>query len=194
MANEFIRNQILNVAESAVRKRGYNKLTFLELAGEVGVSSDTLQEHFATKEDLGLVLIQIFTAKVLGALEEIEKSNQNSASKLREYSRVYEGSLQENKMCLCGMMAAEHETLSDDMQRAITAFFDSHEIWVDKILISGLEAGDIKYKGTSLEHAQLIVSSLQGALLVAKSTGCVDRMKATASNIVGSYCADDQIS
>ena len=170
-----------------MRKRGYNKLRYGKLATQIGVTKSTLRKHFPKKKDLGIELIRRFTTNVLEALNSIDWNSPDNASKLREYARVYEGSLQENQMCLCGMMAAEHETLSEEMQQAINAFFDCHEIWIIKVLFAGKDTGELQFTGPAREHAQFIVSSLQGALLVAKSTGSTKRMTASASNLVDSY-------
>ncbi len=193
MFDEFTRMQILDVAEKSVRRRGYNKMRLGKLAPQIGITKKSLRSHFPKKTDLGLELIWRFSTNVLEALTDIDQSNQDYAAKLRDYARVYEGSLQENKMCLCGMMAAEHETLSDDMQKAINAFFDCHEMWINKILIAGKEAGEFEFDGPAISHAQTILSNLQGALLVSKSLKSVERMAIATSNIIESYRAKVKI-
>ena len=34
-------------------------------------------------------------------------------------------------MCLCGMLAAEYQTLPQPMQDAVIGFFDQNESWLD---------------------------------------------------------------
>lgn len=182
--------QILDVAENIVRSRGFNGFSYADVAAEVGVKKATLHHHFATKSDLGLQLIARFTDNVAQALEEISRSNGNASTKLRAYAQIFEGSFHENKMCLCGMLAAEHETLSADMQAAVNSFFESHERWLEQLLESGRSAGELQFNGQAIEHARLIVANLQGALLVSKSLKSLGRMTAIASNLVESYKAN----
>ena len=44
-------------------------------------------------------------------------------------------------MCLCGMLAAEYQTLPEPMRDAVIAFFDANEAWVEKVLADGRRAG-----------------------------------------------------
>ena len=181
--------QILDVAETIVRSRGFNAFSYADIAAEVGSSKASLHHHFATKSDLGLKLVTRFTDNVLQALSQINELHTSNLIKLREYARMYEGAMEDNQMCLCGMLAAEHETLSEDMQTAINDFFDGHELWLEQVLIEGKETGELAFEGDAKVHAQAIVSSFQGALLVAKSRRSMQRMNAVASHLVDSYRA-----
>ncbi len=187
MTNQSTYGKIVSVAEKFVRTRGYNGFSYADVAAEVGVSKASLHHHFATKPDLGLELIRNFTKNVSDVLEEIDYSNQKHLTKLREYARMYEGSFHENKMCLCGMLAAEHESLSDPMRKATIAFFEGHEVWLEKVLIAGKEAGELQFNGPAIDQARLIVANLQGALLVAKAAHSLPRITAVASNLIESY-------
>ncbi len=181
--------QILDVAETIVRSRGFNAFSYADIAAEVGASKASLHHHFATKSDLGLKLVTRFTNNVLQALGEITELHTSNLIKLREYARLYEGAMEENQMCLCGMLAAEQETLAEDMQTAINAFFTGHEQWLEQVLVAGKETGELAFEGDARVHAQSIVSSFQGALLVAKSQRSMQRMNTVASHLVDGYRA-----
>ena len=180
-------SQILDVAEEIVRSRGYNGFSYADVASIVGLSKASLHHHFPTKADLGLELITRFEENVMLALEEIDNSGVSNITKLRKYADIFEASLLENKMCLCGMLAAEHETLSESMQNAISVFFERNEVWVADVLTEGKKAGEIKFSGSAIDQAQLFIASLQGALQIAKSMNSLKRIKAVASNLVDSY-------
>ena len=66
-----------------------------------------LHHHFPTKVDLGLALIDRFSNAVLDYLNSLNESTPNHLDRLSAYVAVYDGALDENKMCLCGLMAAE---------------------------------------------------------------------------------------
>ena len=42
-------------------------------------------------------------------------------------------------MCLCGMLAAEYQTLPKPMRDAVIRFFDENEAWLEKVLEQGRE-------------------------------------------------------
>ena len=48
-------------------------------------------------------------------------------------------------MCLCGMMAAEYETLPTPMQDAVVRFFDENERWLARVLEQGRKDGDLAF-------------------------------------------------
>ena len=126
-----------------------------------------------------------------GQTNEIDQTQKKSLTKLREYSQVYETSFHENQMCLCGMLAAEHETISAEMQRAIGLYFEKQEAWLQNALTEGRERGELSFNGSPAEHARMIVTQFQGALLVAKSLNSLERIATTSSNLIETYRSKD---
>lgn len=187
MESQSTRQKVLDAAERLVRTRGFNGFSYADVAVTVGIKKASLHYHYPTKMDLGLALVERFSSNVLGYLDQIEKLNERSITKLREYSLVYEQSFHENQMCLCGMLAAEHETISDEMQEAVGRYFEKQEAWLQNVLNAGRESGELSFNGSAAEHARMIVTHFQGALLVAKSLNSLERIAATASHLIESY-------
>ena len=63
------------------------------------------------------------------------------------------------------------------------------ENWLENVLLAGRENGELSFEGDAKVHAQSIVSSFQGALLVAKSQRSLQRMNVVASHLVEGYRA-----
>ena len=87
-------------------------------------------------------------------------------------------------MCLCGMLAAEYRTLPTAMQKALIRFFDENEAWLALVLEDGQQQATLQFIGTPSEGARLIISALEGAMLVARPYGDVERFRATASRLL----------
>jgi TetR/AcrR family transcriptional repressor of nem operon len=66
-------------------------------------------------------------------------------------------------MCLCGMLAAEYQTLPPSMQTAVIRFLDQSETWRQGVLEQGQEEGSLQLAGSAREAAQIIVSGIEGA-------------------------------
>ena len=92
-------------------------------------------------------------------------------------------------MCLCGMLAAEYQTLPDPMRAAVIAFIDANEAWVEKVLADGRRAGSIAVTGPPADAARLIVSGLEGAMLVARPYGDITRFDTAAAGLLASFDA-----
>ena len=83
-------------------------------------------------------------------------------------------------MCLCGMLAAEHETLPEPITEALVAFFDANEEWLEGVLDQGRNQGNLSFDGSARDAARMMVSGLEGAMLIARTYGDPDRFQVTA--------------
>lgn len=179
--------RILDVAEGIVRSRGYNGFSYADVAAELQLTKASLHHHFPSKGDLGLALVRRFSKNVLAYLGQIEQSDDNAFDKLKAYLDVYLGALHENKMCLCGMLAAEHETLPVEIQSGINEFFDGHVAWLERALDSGRDSGVFAFEGAPSEHARSILASMQGGLMIAKSQQSTSSLETISANLLRMY-------
>jgi len=179
-------SQILDVAERLVQVRGFNGFSYADVASELGISKAGLHYHFASKAELGEALIARYAARFAEALNAIDERGGDATAKLDSYARIYAEVLRDRRMCLCGMLAAEYDTLPEPMRKAIVGFFDDNERWLAGVLVEGSDAGALELDGSAKDEAQTIVSGLEGALLVARPYGDVARFEATATRLLRS--------
>ena len=182
-----MQQRILDAAEDIVRRRGYNGFSYADIASLLDVSKAALHHHFPTKVDLGMALIERFTEAVMAYLDGLNTSTPNHLDRLSAYVAVYDGALHENKMCLCGLMAAEHETLAPELQAKLSKFFDGHTAWLCDVLENGREPGDLTYSGSVEVQAKLILATLQGALMIAKAKKDLSGLVPTGNALVAQY-------
>jgi TetR/AcrR family transcriptional repressor of nem operon len=178
--------RILDAAERLVQVRGFNGFSYADVAKELGVSAASLHYHFPGKAELGEALITRYAERFVDGLADIEARPVDALTKLEAYANLYGEVVRRHRMCLCGMLAAEYKTLPKPMQRAVLRFFDDNERWVQGILEQGLEDGSLRFDGVPAEVARSIVSGLEGAMLVARSFGDVERFRSAANVLVGS--------
>jgi TetR/AcrR family transcriptional regulator, transcriptional repressor for nem operon len=178
--------RVLDVAERLVQIRGYNGFSYADVAAELKISKPSLHYHFPGKAELGKALIERYSSRFSAALEEIDRDGGDPPAKLDAYARIYAEVLGERRMCLCGMLAAEYDTLPKPMRNAVVRFFDANEAWLARVLEQGKREGSLRFSGTSAEAAQTIVSGLEGALLVARPYRDVARFEATAAGLLTS--------
>ena len=92
--------------------------------------------------------------------------------------------LRDRKMCLCGMLAAEYQTLPPPMQDAVIGFFDQNERWLEKILEQGQAEGNLHFEGSARDTARMVIAGLEGAMLVARPYGDISRFQAASAGIL----------
>src|ERR1700733_430892 len=114
--------RILDVAERLVQVRGFNGFSYADVSAEVGITKAALHYHFAGKADLGLALITRYASRFTELLAGIDTSGASPQGRLAAYANLYAQVLRQGRMCLCGMLAAEYQTLPQPMQEAVTGF------------------------------------------------------------------------
>src|SRR5437764_14286200 len=176
----------LDVAERLVQVRGYNGFSYADIAAELGISKASLHYHFPGKAELGEALIGRYASRFADALVEIDRRGGEAPAKLDAYARIYADVLSDRRMCLCGMLAADYDTLPEPMRDAVIRFFDDNEAWLTGVLEQGRDEGVLRLSGSASEAAQAIVSGLEGALLVARPYGDVARFQVAARRLLES--------
>jgi TetR/AcrR family transcriptional repressor of nem operon len=177
-------DRILDLAERLVQTRGFNGFSYADIASELGVTKASLHYHFPSKAELGSRLINRYGEAFARALAEIDDSGAGVREKLRRYANLYSRVLRDDRMCLCGMMAADYATLPEPMKSAVTHFFEVNEQWLASVLEQGRASGDLHFSGSPLDIARLLVGSLEGAMLVARTFGDISRFESISDRLL----------
>jgi TetR/AcrR family transcriptional regulator, transcriptional repressor for nem operon len=181
--------RVLDVAERLVQIRGFNGFSYADVATELHLTKASLHYHYAGKAELGEALISRYAERFSDSLAEIDTLPFDAPTKLEAYATLYANVLRAKRMCLCGMLAAEYRTLPKPMQDAVIRFFDDNEGWLAKVLVQGRDEGSLRFTGSPNEAARMIVSVLEGAMLVSRPYGDIDRFEAAAGGVLASLAA-----
>jgi TetR/AcrR family transcriptional regulator, transcriptional repressor for nem operon len=186
-ANADTAERILDSAERLVQSRGFNGFSYADVAAELGITKASLHYHFPGKAELGEALIGRYAARFAEALEEIDARGGDAPAKLAAYARIYADVLRDKRMCLCGMLAADYDTLPEPMRDAVRRFFDDNEAWLTDVIEQGELEGSLQLRdGSAREGAQALVGGLEGALLIARPYGEVTRFETAATQLLTS--------
>jgi len=185
--------RILDVAERLAQVRGFNGFSYADIAAELGITKAALHYHFASKADLGEALIGRYAARFGEALAEIDAGASAAPAKLRSYAGLYVDVLRNQRMCLCGMLAAEYPTLPDAMRASVVSFFDQNEAWLQKVLEQGRGDGSLQFSGSARDTARMIISCLEGAMLVTRPYDDVPRFQDAAASLVASLTSPSAV-
>jgi TetR/AcrR family transcriptional repressor of nem operon len=178
-------SQILDVSERLAQSRGFNGFSYADVAAELGLTKAALHYHFAGKAELGEALIARYSARFVAALAALDASGVSAPAKLEGYAELYVDVLRDKRMCLCGMLAAEYQTLPPPMRDAVIHFFDENEAWLQRVVDQGKHEGTLRAEGSARDIARGIVGGLEGAMLVARPYGDVSRFQAATAHLLG---------
>lgn len=184
-------SQILDVAERLVQSRGFNAFSYADVATELGITKPALHYHFPSKAELGEALIVRYVGRFHDSRRRIDRDCSDGRSRVEAYADLYLQVLAQQRMCLCGMLAADYPTLPPAMRDGVRRFFDDNEAWLARTLEQGRSDGTLRFKGSSSETARMIVGALEGAMLVARPYGDVARFQATVARLIADLTPTD---
>jgi TetR/AcrR family transcriptional regulator, transcriptional repressor for nem operon len=175
--NSETASRILDVAERLTQTRGFNAFSYADIATKLKITKASVHYHFATKAELGEALVDRYAERFAESLAQIAATDSNAEEKLKAYADLYGEVLRGHRMCLCGVLAAEYPTLPKPMRDEVHRFFEDNEAWLRRVLEQGRAEGTLGFSGSPDAIAAMIVSSLEGAVLVGQSFGDLERFR-----------------
>ena len=154
----------MDAAETGIRERGYNAVSFRELADELGIKSSSVHYYFRKKEDLGLALIHRYLTRFFNMLDERAVGLEDADAKFRAFCEVYRLALvKSDSLCLCGVLGAESGGLPRPLAEGVNAFFQANVDWLEKSFPANWP------KSAKRARAFQCVATLQGAMILSNS-------------------------
>jgi len=158
---------LLTEAEALLRTRGYAAFSYADLSTRVGIRKASIHHHFATKEELGGVLIDNYLVTFEEALKEILEQESKAKIRLERYAHFFVTSMIDGMLPLCGALSAEMAVLPQSIQERVHRFFRLHLDWVEEVIRAGVTANELRADVNPGTTAMLILSTLEGASFVA---------------------------
>jgi TetR/AcrR family transcriptional repressor of nem operon len=181
--------RILDIAERLVQMRGFSNFSYADIATELRITKASLHYHFPGKAELGQALITRYSERFCDALSRIDRDLPDAPKKLDAYADLYAEVLRGQRMCMCGILAAEYQTLPGPMRSAVIEFFDENQRWLAQVLAQGRADKTLAFSGPPDQVAQSVLSTLEGAMLVARPYGDLARFNSTARQLLAGLIA-----
>jgi len=179
---------LLDLAQDLAQTRGFNAFSYRDLAAGVGVRTASIHHHFPTKADLGREVMARYRERFRGYLETIEAETTSGRRRLEEFAELFRITLSKgNRLCLCGMLAAEYATLPAPMQREVKRFYEETETWLARVLEEGRTAKHFSYAGPSAPIARAYFAALEGAMIAARTFDDESRLLRAAQWFLSSF-------
>lgn len=167
------REQILREGLKVVHANGYANASVRDIVRAAGVPQGSFTNHFGSKEAFGLEVIEIYFAN---SCELFQRTLRNDAlpplQRLRRYIDDGKNRLDQQGMrtgCLFGNFAAEASEHSEPIRLRLLEIFAEVRAAIGYCLRAAVKAGELSPGLDCEEMAAFIVSSLQGANLLAKA-------------------------
>ena len=161
---------LLNSAENAARRFGFDGFSYADLADDVGIRKASIHHHFPTKANLSVALMERYHENFQDLCAEIDASCDTGGAQLSELVRQYkEGSDDGKRICLCASFSASRDSLAPEVVDKISSFRAMVIGWMTRAFEKGGKDGTISGVTHPALEAASSMSLLEGAQLAARS-------------------------
>src|SRR6266508_3494563 len=169
---ENSKRTIMNMAEALLQDKGFNGFSYANIASELGVKNAAIHYHFPTKEDLARAVIQRYRDRFQLWINNARVKDLSPEKKLDWFFSIYtDMRADKGKVCLVGSMEAEFNSIPNALQAEVESLHEELLAWLQTTLQEGRDSGIFHFNGEPARKAALILSSLQGALQMARALG-----------------------
>ena len=186
--------KIADTFQNMVMQRGFNAVSYGDLAKELGIRTASIHYHFPTKAELGATVLTRYRDSFKNAWKDIDPDDPES------YVRAYESFMapirpvrdMDGVSCLFGVLGATQKTLCTNIQGILSEFFVEQEVWLVNVFKGGRDKDVFHFQGSATSFAKLYASALQGAMLIKKSTNNPKHFDAVVEQLESMLFGDDK--
>ena len=175
------REQLLDHARALIMQRGYNGFSYRDLAEKVGVKTASIHYYFPCKDDLLVEVIDNYREHVSAMVQAID-ATLPAKERLDRYTALFQ-CMPADRVCLCGMLAADFASLSDRARQSLQAFFHMHETWLAQVVADGLRDGTLHWPGDPAAAGRCLFAAFQGALMGSRLFQNQTRLQDVAASV-----------
>jgi TetR/AcrR family transcriptional repressor of nem operon len=166
---EHPRERIMDIAEHLIMSRGFNRFSYKDISTEMNVKNAAIHYHFPSKNDLGVAVIRRAQARCRKWNGMTVKKDGSPVEMLNAFLDMFSGYLESGEyVCLASALETDFNTFSKEMQNEVRAYAAEMHNWIRNLLEKGREEGLFTYSDSPEDKAFLILSSIQGALEIAR--------------------------
>ncbi len=173
MARPSNKEKLLSDGLRLVHERGFGASSVRDITQAAGVPQGSFTNHFASKEAFGLEILERYREMTSANVRATLRNDRlPPLRRLRAWIDGQLDYLRKDEMrrgCLYGNLSAEASETSDAIRFRVASVFAENQASVAYCLQAAIEAGELASEADVQELAGFIVSSLQGAILVAKA-------------------------
>jgi TetR/AcrR family transcriptional regulator, transcriptional repressor for nem operon len=164
---------LLSEGLRVVHERGFGASSVRDIVQAAGVPQGSFTNHFASKEAFGLEILERYREMTsAGVRATLRNDGLPPLRRLRAWIDRQLEYLRKDDMrrgCLYGNLSAEASEESEAIRTRVASVFAENQASVAYCLTAAIDAGELAPHTDVRELAGFIVSSLQGAILVAKA-------------------------
>lgn len=155
------KTKILDLAERLTQVNGFNGFSYLDLAEEIGIKAASIHYYFKSKDDLAVALVERTYERHTKSFQDMDRNIDTPKKRLEAVIEYFQSYAQEEKFCLCGMMAVNLHSVSPRVSKRLDHYFADFQAWLAQ------QFKQIGHKNPKVQGMRFL-SALEGSLLLAR--------------------------
>jgi TetR/AcrR family transcriptional repressor of nem operon len=183
------KEKILTSAKELFHENGFQQTSVDEILKKSGVTKSNFYYHFKSKEELGLTIldrfIQLYESDVL--MKTLGNKELTPSERLIEFYRsvrTFHRDLEKPRGCPFGNMAIEMSGSNESFREKLSVFFNAWEKIIEECISEGMRSGDFRGDLPPGLIAQLILSHLEGAIMMVKTHRSIEPLSSGSETIL----------
>ena len=166
---ELTRQRVIERAAPVFNRRGYWGTSLRDVMEASGLEKGGIYNHFANKDELALAAFDHNVAVLATHIRAALAEHRNAVDRLHALVQAYRRFVRDPLPGGCPMLNAAvdtddtHRVLRDRVRQAVA---DLHDGTVGRIVVRGLERGELRPDTNPDDVATVIVAGLEGALML----------------------------
>jgi len=191
MARPSLREQILRAGLPVIFRSGYHAATVRDICAAARAPHGSFTNHFRSKEAFAVEVLNGYFNYLKKVLEDaLHNPKLTPRQKLKRYLDVITDKLERDRFmigCLIGDLSLQVSSHSNLLRKRLNAIFKEWRALFASCISAAQSAGEIDSRFDSIELAEFLLASWEGAILrmkVERSPAALERFKTIAFETV----------
>jgi TetR/AcrR family transcriptional repressor of nem operon len=184
---QHTKTRLIDAAYRLARSQGFDRTSISELIAEAGVQRGSLYHYFPGKDDLGLAVLERDRSEFMAMLASTLSP---SGDPTRVLHAFFDAALTKHREtgfvggCLWGNTALEMSDTKPAYAKLVAEVFNEWHAKVEAVIRRGQDDGAFRADVTAGDLAQLVVSGMEGGIMMSRLTkspkpfkACLDSLK-----------------
>lgn len=171
MRQTNVREKLLNAGLETLYQKGFNATSVQDITDAAGVPKGSFYNHFESKEQLGVEVVDSYLCQGVGAFTSAEQLRRTPVARIEAYFRGMMQRSIENQFCtgcLLGNFGAELSNQSEAIRLKLAEAFQAWSGELAQQIAQAQQSGEISSQLPAEMLAGFLLNAWQGVLVRAR--------------------------
>lgn len=183
------KEKVIDSAQKLFHLNGFQNTSIDDILESTGVTKSNLYYHFKSKEELGLLILEKRIREYENKFfsDTLDNNSVSPEKRLKKYYKkvtAYHENLECKNGCPFGNLALEMSTTNEKFRSRLSEFFNHWQKTIEKCIKEGIELKEFRSDISPKIISQLILSHLEGAILMAKTHRSISPLSSGSKTIM----------